>query len=88
MPVTQEALDAVALSREEYALLVQQLGREPNEVELGMFGSLWSEHCGYKNSKPLLRLFPSGGDRVLTRAGAENAGAIDIGDGLCIVMKV
>ena len=88
MPVAQEALDAVALSRVEYELLVQRLGREPNEVELGMFGSLWSEHCGYKNSKPLLRLFPSGGDRVLTRAGAENAGAIDIGDGLCVVMKV
>jgi phosphoribosylformylglycinamidine synthase subunit PurL len=88
MPVSQEALDAVALSRTEYDQLVQRLGREPNEVELGMFGSLWSEHCGYKNSKPLLRLFPTGGDRVLTRAGAENAGAIDIGDGLCIVMKV
>ena len=88
MAVTQEALDAVALSHAEYDLLVQRLGREPNEVELGMFGSLWSEHCGYKNSKPLLRLFPSGGDRVLTRAGAENAGAIDIGDGLCVVMKV
>ncbi|GAB4322805.1 MAG: phosphoribosylformylglycinamidine synthase subunit PurL [Dehalococcoidia bacterium] len=81
-------MDAVALSREEYQLLVQRLGREPTEVELGMFGSLWSEHCGYKNSKPLLRLFPTGGDRVLTRAGAENAGAIDIGDGLCVVMKV
>jgi phosphoribosylformylglycinamidine synthase II len=88
MPVTQEALDSVALSREEYDLLVRRLGREPNEVELGMFGSLWSEHCGYKNSKPLLRLFPAGGDRVLTRVGAENAGAIDIGDGLCVVMKV
>ncbi|MCK9517411.1 MAG: phosphoribosylformylglycinamidine synthase subunit PurL [Dehalococcoidia bacterium] len=88
MPVDQDALDAVALSRDEYDLLVQQLGREPNEVELGMFGSLWSEHCGYKNSKPLLRLFPTGGDRVLTEAGAENAGAIDIGDGLCVVMKV
>jgi len=88
MPVDQDALDAVALSRDEYDLLVQKLGREPNEVELGMFGSLWSEHCGYKNSKPLLRLFPTGGDRVLTRAGAENAGAIDIGDGLCVVMKV
>ncbi|MFN0145685.1 MAG: phosphoribosylformylglycinamidine synthase subunit PurL [Dehalococcoidia bacterium] len=88
MPVDQSALDAVALSREEYDLLVSRLGREPNAVELGMFGSLWSEHCGYKNSKPLLRLFPSGGDRVLTRAGAENAGAIDIGDGLCVVMKV
>lgn len=88
MPVDQDALDAVALSRDEYDLLVQRLGREPNEVELGMFGSLWSEHCGYKNSKPLLRLFPTGGDRVLTQAGAENAGAIDIGDGLCVVMKV
>jgi phosphoribosylformylglycinamidine synthase len=88
MPVEQAALDAVALSRTEYELLVRRLGREPNEVELGMFGSLWSEHCGYKNSKPLLRLFPSGGDRVLTKAGAENAGAIDIGGGKCIVMKV
>ncbi len=88
MPADQEALDAVALSRSEYDLLVQQLGREPNEVELGMFGSLWSEHCGYKNSKPLLRLFPTGGDHVLTQIGAENAGAIDIGNGLCAVMKV
>jgi phosphoribosylformylglycinamidine synthase len=86
--VDQAALDAVALSRDEYDLLVARLGREPNDVELGMFGSLWSEHCGYKNSKPLLRLFPSSGDRVLTRVGAENAGAIDIGDGLCVVMKV
>lgn len=88
MPVDQEALDAVALSRAEYDLLIQQLGRHPNEVELGMFGSLWSEHCGYKNSKPLLRLFPTGGDYVLTQIGAENAGAIDIGGGLCAVMKV
>ena len=88
MPADQAALDDVALSRAEYDLLVQQLGREPNVVELGMFGSLWSEHCGYKNSKPLLKLFPSGGDHILTKVGAENAGAIDIGDGLCIVMKV
>ncbi|GBD22461.1 Phosphoribosylformylglycinamidine synthase subunit PurL [bacterium HR29] len=88
MPVDQSALDAVALSREEYDLLVERLGREPNEVELGMFGSLWSEHCGYKNSKPLLRLLPSEGERVLTRAGAENAGALDIGDGLCVVLKI
>jgi phosphoribosylformylglycinamidine synthase len=88
MPVDQSALDAVALSRAEYELLVERLRREPNDVELGIFGSLWSEHCGYKNSKPLLRLFPNGGDRVLTQVGAENAGAIDIGDGLCVVMKV
>jgi len=88
MPVDQAALDAVALSRDEYDLLVQRLGREPNEVELGMFGSLWSEHCGYKNSKPLLRLLPSAGERILTAVGAENAGAIDIGDGRCVVMKI
>ena len=88
MAVEQEALDAVALSRDEYELLVARLGREPNEVELGMFGSLWSEHCGYKNSRPLLRRFPSGGDRVLTRVGEENAGAVDIGDGWAVVMKV
>ena len=88
MPADQAALDSVALSRAEYDLLVERLGREPNVVELGMFGSLWSEHCGYKNSRPLLRLFPTGGDRILTKIGEENAGAIDIGDGLCIVMKV
>ena len=88
MPVEQEALDAVALSRDEYGTLVARLGREPNAVELGMFGSLWSEHCGYKNSRPLLRRLPSAGERVLTRAGAENAGAIDIGDGWAAVMKI
>ena len=84
----QEALDAVALSRDEYGTLVARLGREPNAVELGMFGSLWSEHCGYKNSRPLLRRLPSAGERVLTRAGAENAGAIDIGEGWAAVMKI
>src|SRR3712207_2716436 len=88
MPVDQAAPDRVALSRPEYDLLGHRLGREPNDAEVGMFGSLWPEHCGHKNSKPLLRLFPGGGDRVLTQAGAENAGAIDISDGLCVVMKV
>ncbi|HXG36263.1 MAG TPA: phosphoribosylformylglycinamidine synthase subunit PurL [Dehalococcoidia bacterium] len=88
MPVEQEVLDLIALSRSEYELIVQRLGREPNDVELGMFGALWSEHCGYKNSKPLLRLLPSEGPLVLTRQGAENAGAIDVGDGLCVVMKI
>ena len=88
MPVDQSTLDQIALSRDEYDLIVQRLGREPNEVELGMFGALWSEHCGYKNSKPLLRLFPTEGAGVLTRLGGENAGALDIGDGLCVVMKI
>ncbi len=88
MAVDQSLLDVIALSRAEYDLIVERLGREPNEVELGMFGALWSEHCGYKNSKPLLRLLPAEGAYVLTRRGAENAGAVDIGDGLCVVMKI
>ncbi len=88
MAVDQRVLDSIALSRDEYELIVQRLAREPNEVELGMFGALWSEHCGYKNSKPLLRLLPGEGPYVLTSRGAENAGAVDIGDGLCVVMKI
>ena len=88
MPVDRDALDTIALSRDEYALIVERLGREPNEVELGMFGALWSEHCGYKNSKPLLRQLPAEGPYVVTRRGAENAGAVDIGDGVCVVLKI
>ena len=88
MPVDQSVLDTIALSRDEYDLIVRTLGREPNDVELGIFGALWSEHCGYKNSKPLLRLLPAEGAYVLTSRGAENAGAVDIGDGMCVVMKI
>jgi phosphoribosylformylglycinamidine synthase len=88
MPFSKEALDEVALSESEYQLIVERLGREPSEVELGMFGSLWSEHCGYKHSKLLLKRFPTKSKRVLTKAGEENAGAVDIGDGLCVVMKM
>ena len=88
MPVTKEQLDEIALSRKEYDLIVDKLGREPTEVELGMFGALWSEHCGYKHSKALLKYFPSRGKRVQTKAGEENAGAVDIGDGLVIVFKM
>jgi len=86
--ISKETLDKVALSEKEYELIVQQLGREPTEVELGMFGSLWSEHCGYKHSKPLLKLLPSRGGRVLVGPGEENAGAVDIGDGQAVVMKM
>ena len=67
---------------------MQQLGREPNNVELGMFGSLWSEHCGYKHSKPLLKLLPSRSKNVLVNLGEENAGAVDIGEGQVAVMKI
>ncbi|PZR94665.1 MAG: phosphoribosylformylglycinamidine synthase II, partial [Candidatus Chloroheliales bacterium] len=68
-------------------MLVEKLGREPTLVELGMTGAMWSEHCGYKSSKPLLKLFPTSGPRVLQGPG-ENAGVVDIGDGLCVVFKI
>ena len=88
MLVTKEILDEIALSQAEYDLILERLDREPNPVELGMFGALWSEHCGYKHSKPLLRLFSQKSARVLSQTGAENAGAVDIGDGLAVVFKV
>ena len=88
MTVAKEALDALALSEAEYEAIVERLGREPNELELGMFGSLWSEHCGYKHSKPLLRMFDAQSPRLLVSAGDENAGAVDIGDGLAVVFKI
>ncbi len=88
MPRDAETLALIALSVEEYEQICALLDREPNDVELGMFGAMWSEHCGYKNSKPLLRLFPSTGPAVLTTRGGENAGAVDIGGGYCVVFKV
>lgn len=88
MTIDRRILDEIALAEGEYLQIIERLGREPNSVELGMLGALWSEHCGYKNSKPLLKLFPTEGSRVLVKAGEENAGAIDIGEGLAIVMKI
>ena len=75
------------LTEMEYGLVVDALGRAPNTVELGMFGAMWSEHCAYKHSRSLLGRLPSTGERVLVGPG-ENAGAIDIGDGLAVVFKV
>ena len=88
MPVSQETLDEIALSRDEYEAIVDRLGREPGDLELGLFGALWSEHCGYKHTKPLLRRLPGESSRLLVAPGAENAGVIDIGDGLAIAMKI
>jgi len=85
--VKRAKLDAVALNPDEYQAIVRALGREPNELELGMFGALWSEHCSYKTSKALLRQLPSEGPGVLQGPG-ENAGAVDIGDGLAVVFKI
>ena len=88
MPVTRETLEEIALTQAEYDKILDLLDREPNPVELGMFGALWSEHCGYKHSAPLLRLLPSRSARVLSTPGAENAGAVDIGGGMAVVFKV
>ena len=88
MPVDDHTLAQVAMSRAEYERLLAMLDREPTEVELGMAGALWSEHCGYKHTRPLFHHFPTSGPRVLTEVGAENAGAIDLGDGWCAVFKM
>ncbi len=88
---SDDLLAQIALSRDEYDRARNMLGRNPTEVELGMIAALWSEHCGYKHSRPLFRHFADAGDRggrVLTRLGGENAGAIDIGGGFVAVMKI
>ena len=88
MPATRQMLDDLAMSEAEYEAIVERLGREPNDLELGLFGSLWSEHCGYKHSRPLLRMFSADSPRLLVAPGEENAGVVDIGDGLAIAMKI
>ncbi len=77
----------LGLTDDEYALIVGKLGREPNGVELAMFSLMWSEHCSYKHSKPLLRTLPTEGPRVVMGPG-ENAGAVDVGGGLSCAFKV
>jgi phosphoribosylformylglycinamidine synthase subunit PurL len=85
--VDRRKLREVALTPDEYLEIVERLDRKPNRVELGMLGVLWSEHCSYKTSKPLLRQLPTEGPRVLQGPG-ENAGAVDIGEGWAVVFKV
>src|SRR5437879_2064577 len=85
--IKPEQLRAVALNAQEYRAIVQALGRDPNDLELGIFGALWSEHCAYKTSKALLRQLPTEGPNVLQGPG-ENAGAGDSGDGLAVVFKL
>ncbi len=75
------------MTDDEYARIVELLGREPNDVELAMFSLLWSEHCAYKHSRKLLRRLPTEGERVLMGPG-ENAGAVSLGDGWAVAFKV
>jgi len=85
--ITSQLIKAHGLTGEEYERIKAILGREPNFTELGIFSVMWSEHCSYKSSKPVLKLFPTEGKNILVKAGEENAGVIDIGNGLAIVMK-
>lgn len=88
MKYTQSQLDEIALSSQEYELIVSKLGRDPNYLELGLFGALWSEHCGYKHSKNLIKRLPNSSPNLLAKPGEENAGVIDIGNNLAIVFKI
>ena len=86
-PFSPEEIAAEGIKPEEYEDIVSRLGRHPNRAELGMFGVMWSEHCCYKNSRPLLSQFPTEGPRVLVGPG-ENAGVVDLGDGLHLAFKI
>jgi phosphoribosylformylglycinamidine synthase subunit PurL len=86
--ITPELVQKHNLTPEEYVKLKATLGREPSYTELGIFSVMWSEHCSYKNTRPLLKTFPTKSPKVLVGAGEENAGIIDIGDGLAIAFKI
>ena len=83
----QDTYSALGLSDSEYDRILELLGRAPNFLELSLFSVMWSEHCGYKNSRPLLRRFPNEGPRVLQGPG-ENAGVVEVGDGWALAFKV
>src|SRR5258706_522453 len=87
VPVSPALAAEHALAAEEFERIQKVLGRQPNLVELGIFSALWSEHCSYKSSRTFLKEFPTTGPNVLQGPG-ENAGAVDIGDGLAVVFKM
>ena len=86
--VTPEVVSKHGLTPDEYDRIKKILGREPNFTELGIFSVMWSEHCSYKNSRKELKKFPTTGPNILVRAGEENAGVVDIGDGWAIAFKI
>jgi phosphoribosylformylglycinamidine synthase subunit PurL len=87
--ITPELVAKHNLTPEEYAHAKEILGgREPSYTELGIFSVMWSEHCSYKNTRPLLKTFPTKSPKILVGAGEENAGIIDIGDGIAIAFKI
>ncbi len=88
MEITVKTAEQLRLTAEEFELIKQKLGRTPNFNELCAFSGMWSEHCSYKNSIKWLKTLPRDGERMLVKAGDENAGLMDIGDGYGIVFKI
>lgn len=88
MEITAKTAQQLRLTEEEFDLIKQKLGRTPNFNELCAFSGMWSEHCSYKNSIKWLKTLPREGGRMLVKAGEENAGLMDIGDGLGVVFKI
>src|SRR5438132_2112864 len=86
--VTPEVVASHGLTPEEFIRIKKILGREPNFTELGIFSVMWSEHCSYKNSRRELKKFPTTGPNILVKAGEENAGVVDIGDGWAVAFKI
>src|SRR6201993_3349614 len=87
-PLTPEVVKRHGLTSDEFERIKKILGREPNFTELGIFSVMWSEHCSYKNSRRELKKFPTSGPNILVKAGEENAGVVDIGDGWAIAFKM
>jgi len=85
---TVETAKELGLLSEEYDQIKEVMGRTPNFTELSMYSVMWSEHCSYKNSIKWLKTLPKEGERMLAAAGEENAGLIDIGDGLACAFKI
>jgi phosphoribosylformylglycinamidine synthase subunit PurL len=88
MEITVQTAEQLRLTPEEFALIQQKLGRMPNFNELCCFSAMWSEHCSYKNSIKWLKTLPREGKKMLVKAGEENAGLMDIGDGYGVVFKI
>ncbi len=86
--VTPALAEEHGLTEEEYSWIVEKLGRTPTFVELGIYSVMWSEHCSYKNSIAVLKTLPQEGEALLVGAGEENAGLVDIGEGLAVAFKI
>ncbi len=88
MEITAQTASELRLTAEEFELIKKKLGRTPNFTELCAFSAMWSEHCSYKNSIRWLKTLPREGEKMLVKAGEENAGLMDIGDGFGVVFKI